>query len=466
MHHFSRLSAAMTALCLTACVQAPLADPSGAQATVQDERPNIVVLFVDDLAWMDVGFRSDFIETPNIDRLRSEGISFERAYANAPVCSPSRVGMITGHHPARHDFFRHVGAGDKKAFDSKGHTDREFMLLDEDPAQMPSRTWLPLEVVTIPERLKEVGYNTAFVGKWHIGHDSYHPVDQGFDEQHGVTNAGQPNSYYPNYFRKYDTYSDAPTDQFLTQRLTEDAVSVIDRMAAKEAPFFLSMWWYGVHKPIVGRKDLTAKYEARGIERQQAEYASMVEAVDESVGAIDAALIAAGIRDNTIVVFASDQGGFFARAPLKGRKSDGLALYEGGARVPLFIRWPEKFHPGSSSTGPVSLLDVAPTILQPAGADLSDLDGHNLLAYADGNGTAPTPPVIMYRHYEDLYAAVVDGDWKLLVSLKGDHELYNVVTDISEANNVASAHPERVERHLAMLRAWQSKYSIRKIPAR
>lgn len=435
----------------------------------QTQSPNLVVLFVDDLAWLDVGHRSEFIETPNIDALRNQSMSFERAYASAPVCSPSRVGLITGQYPARHDFVRHIGAGGLDAdgnvnFDKKLHySDDPFSYLPEDPANMPSRNWLPLEAVTVAERLKPVGYHTAFVGKWHIGHEPYYPIHQGFDEQYGVTNFGSPKAgYYPPYWKvKTGNYEDAGPDDYLTGQLTDDAISIIQASQDRDQPLFLSLWYYNVHKPIGGRRDLTEKYLARGIDQEQAEYASMVEAVDESVGRIVEALEVAEMTENTILVFTSDQGGFFERAPLTGKKNDGLALFEGGAKVPLYIRWPGHFPEGSSAHVPVSLLDVAPTLLEPAGAELSDLDGVNLMAWAS-NPEAQRKPVIMYRHYEDRYAAIVDGDWKLIASVRGQHELYNVVTDISEVNNVASDYPERVADMLAVLEAWKETHSIRR----
>ncbi|MFC7293066.1 sulfatase [Hirschia litorea] len=467
MSAWSLAGAVMTCCVLASGGCAPTSTDSSItemKRAAQEKQPNIVVLFADDLAWMDLGHYSDFIETPNLDKLRLESTSFERAYAAAPVCSPSRVGMITGQHPARHEFFRHVGAGDKSQFDKNGRTIDAYHMLDTDPAHMPSRNWLPLEAVTVAERLKDVGYNTSFVGKWHIGHEPYYPIKQGFDEQFGVTNDGHPGKgYYPPYFRHNPakTYGDAPKDKFLTDRITDDAVQVLERLSAKEEPFFLNLWYYGVHKPIDGRKDLIEKYKQRGISQEQAEYASMVEALDESVGRISAKLDALGLRDDTILVFTSDQGGFFDRAPLKGRKTDGLALFEGGARVPMFVRWPQHYPAGKEIKTPVTTLDVAPTILAPAHANLDDLDGVKLAAHLGEDLDRPQP-VIMYRHYEDLYAAVVVGDMKLLASVSGKHQLYNVVTDISEAHDLAREQPETVADMLAILEAWKDKNHIKR----
>ena len=424
-------------------------------------RPNIVVLFVDDLGWLDIGYRSLDIDTPNIDRFAREGVSFERAYADAPVCSPSRVGLITGQHPARHEFFRHVGAGGKDQFDAFGRTDDPYSNWPDDPAHMPSRNWLPLDATTVAERLKVVGYHTAFVGKWHIGHEPVHPIEQGFDEQHGVTNFGHPKSYYPPYFNKSPVYADASPDTYLTDRVTADAVGVIERSAENDKPLFLSLWWYNVHRPPVGRRDLVEKYSELGLEGDELQYAAQVEALDQAFATVIDALNRTKMRDNTIVVLASDQGGYYPREPLKGKKSGGLALYEGGARVPLYVRGIAGFEANTAITVPVSLLDVAPTILGAAGADLEDLDGRDLASVVKGDDT-DNRPIIMYRHYEDLYAGVIVGNWKLLASVSGAHELYNLSDDPSERTDLAVNLPEKVAELLAVLENWKVEKGIKR----
>ena len=452
----ANLALALITLSFASCAPAPRNEPM----TIQNQKPNIVLMFVDDLAWMDIKNRSGFIETPNIDRLSKQGISFERAYSPAPVCSPSRVGLITGQHPAKFDFFRHVGAGKKSDFDKFGNAKTEYSYWPSDPAKMPSKNWLPLEAVTLAERLKEVDYATHFVGKWHSGHSPYHPIKQGFDTQHGVTNNGHPKSYYPPYFKNSDTYKDAPKDKYLTDRVTDDAVKVITEQAESDSPFFLSLWWYGVHRPTVGQKENIGKYLAKGVSREQAEYATQVEAIDNSVARVEAALEAAGKTDNTIVIFTSDQGGYYSRPPLTGRKGGGLALYEGGARVPLVVKWPREIAQEQSSDTVVSLLDIAPTLMTAAGADKSGLDGVNLVK-KDKTPITEREPVILYRHYEDEYAAVIDGPWKLIARVSGRHALYNTITDVSEVNDVASAQPARVEKMITFLENWKRDENIR-----
>lgn len=426
-------------------------------------QPNIVIMFVDDLGWMEVEGRSSGFETPNIDRLSTQGISFERAYSAAPVCSPSRVGLITGQHPAKFDFFRHVGSGNKADFDKHGNALTEYSYWPADPAKMPSKNWLPLEATTLAERLKPAGYRTHFVGKWHIGHDPFHPITQGFDTQHGVTNSGHPNSYYPPYFKNSDTYKNTPADKFLTDRVTDDAIEIIATAGAQKQPFFLNLWWYGVHRPTEGKKEYIDKYLAKGMSQVQAEYATQVEAIDNSVGRIEKALSIAGLSDNTVIVFASDQGSFFERPPLTGRKGGGLALFEGGARVPLIMKWPAKIEPHQTSGITVSLLDVAPTLMNIAGADMTDLDGVNLLTPTQTPVTTRAP-IILYRHYENEYAAVINGPWKLIAKVSGDHSLYHTENDVPEKRDVAKDNPERVKTMIQLLETWKESNNIRPIP--
>ncbi len=187
----------------------------------------------------------------------------------------------------------------------------------------------------------------------------------------------------------------------------------------------------------------------------------MVEAIDQSFSRIEQALDKAGMLENTIVVFTSDQGGYFDHPPIKGKKTGGLALYEGGARVPLFIRWPGQFPQGVAIDRPVSLLDIAPTILIPAGADTSDLDGEDLATMVQ-NPNRAVRPIVMYRHYEDLYAAVVVDNWKLLVSVSGNHELYDLDDDISESQNLAAENPEKLAELLTVLETWKVEKDIKR----
>ncbi len=427
-------------------------------------KPNIILLFVDDLGWADVGYQGKRYDTPHIDRLATESKRFSRAYIASPTCSPSRASVVTGQHPARLRIVRHIPANVKFGFDKYGRTNEHWHVLPTDPAQFPSRNWLPLEKTTIAEALLPLGYHTAFFGKWHLGSEPFHPVHQGFDEQHGVSNFGHPRNYYPPYFIEgANPYAGAPEDRYLTDRLADDAVEFL-RGYDRTGPFFMATFFYNVHSPHQGRRDLVAKYEKRGFTGREAQYGAMVEAMDSAVGRILEALDKSGRADKTIVVFFSDQGGYFTNAPLRGGKTGGLALFEGGARVPLLVRWPGAVKAGSECGIPVLSTDLFPTFVEIAGGEPSDyqpLDGLSLLPLLRETGSLPRDTLYLYRHYEDLYAAVLQGDWKLIASWKGNHQLYNLAADPWEQTDLASREPARVKELAAKLDAWREQVGVK-----
>ncbi len=450
---FRNLLAALCALALPGCSK-PADEP-----TPPVKQPNIVLLFVDDLGWTGVGYQDGQWDTPHIDRLRTQSMRFSRAYAASPTCSPSRASVITGRHPARLRLVRHIPGRNRSGFDELGRTKEEFHTIPGDPLQFPSRNWLPLEETTIAEALGPLGYRTGFVGKWHLGSEDYHPIHQGFDEQHGVTNFGNPRNYNPPYWPQGNPYPDA--ERYLTDRLTDDAVSFLEDQSS-EKPFFLSLFYYSVHTPHDGRADLVEKYEARGVTGRMAHFAAMHEAMDESVGRILATLDERGFADDTMVVFFSDQGGYFSNAPLRGGKTGGMALYEGGARVPLLVRWPNRVKPGSESAEPMVSTDLFPTFVEAAGGDPADfqpLDGRSLLPALEG-GKLDRESIVLYRHYEDLYAAVLAGRWKLIASVAGAHQLYDLETDPAEDTDLAARKPEKLADMLEILRKFQDDTAV------
>ncbi|MEM6691606.1 MAG: sulfatase-like hydrolase/transferase, partial [Planctomycetota bacterium] len=223
-----------------------------ADANAVTKKPNIVLLFVDDLGWADLGYRNEMFETPNIDKLASESLDFTQAYVASPTCSPSRATLLTGLHPARLRMVRHIPTSPKHPdFDSFGRTKVEFNLLASDPAQFPCRNWLPLEHQTYAEALKDLGYYNLFVGKWHLGHEPFHPIHQGFDRQIGTTNWGHPKSYKSPFFKNSNVFEQEP-DGYLTDQLTDETVEFINGYQADD-PFMISFWYYNVHNPLVGR---------------------------------------------------------------------------------------------------------------------------------------------------------------------------------------------------------------------
>lgn len=423
-------------------------------------KPNIVLFFVDDLGWADLGFRSPVFETPNIDALAKSGISFEQAYIASPTCSPSRATLITGKHPARLKMVRHIPGGKKNGFDRQGNTKQEFHYLERDPAQFPSRNWLPLEHVSYAEALSNEGYYNLFVGKWHLGHEKFHPIHQGFNQQIGTSNAGHPKSYYPPYFGYKGNYTDE-NGTYLTDKLTNEAVNFISKYD-KENPFMLTFSYYSVHTPHQGRKDLLEYFEQKGLEGKFANYAAMVKATDESVGRVLKAITAKGIEEETIIIFLSDQGGYFENAPFRGAKM-AETLFEGGARVPFFIKWPGVTTPNSTNNSVVQSTDLFPTLVEIAGGNVADykyIDGVSLLSTVKENSSLKRDPVYGYRAYEDLYVSVRDGDWKLLAYRSGKKELYNIAEDIKEENEISKQNPKKVNELVERLMNWEQKMEV------
>lgn len=437
---------------------------AGANIAWSQEKPNIVLFFVDDLGWNNLGYRNpDLFETPNIDQLAKDGVDFQQCYIASPTCSPSRSTLVTGKHPARLKMVRHIPGGPKHPdFDDDGRTDVEFNLWPTDPAQFPCRNWLPLEHVTYAEALKELGYYNLFVGKWHLGHEPYHPIQQGFDRQIGTSNYGHPKGYYPPYAPHGAVFADEK-DRYLTDKLTDETVNFI-KDYDRDRPFMISLWYYNVHTPNVGRKDLVPRFEGKeGLEGKRAQYAGQVMAVDESIGRVRAALKTKGIDKNTVIFFTSDQGSFFEWAPYRGGKRVDT-LCEGGARVPFIVSWPGVTGRGVTNDSIIQTTDVFPTLVELAGgdpADYADLDGVSLLPTIRDNSVLKRgKPIYGYRAYEDLYVSVREGDWKLLGYRSGKLCLYNVEEDRYEQHDLAAKHREKVRQLVKKLKAWEKEMGV------
>lgn len=431
---------------------------------IADERPNIILFFVDDLGWNNLGYRNpDLFQTPNIDRLASEGVDFRQCYVASPTCSPSRATLLTGKHPARLRMVRHIPTGPKHPdFDEFGRTNVEFNLWETDPAQFPCRNWLPLEETTYAEALKEAGYFNLFVGKWHLGHEPFHPIHQGFDQQIGSSNYGHPKSYYPPYAAHGSVFPEAK-DEYLTDKLTDEAVEFVENYE-RDQPFMLSFWYYNVHSPNIGRKDFKKQITGTpGLEGKRIDFAAQVAAVDESIGRLLSAIEKKGIVENTLVIFTSDQGSLFEWAPYRGCKRTDT-LCEGGARVPLILRWPEIVRPSSSNDSIVQTTDLFATLVDIAGGKPSsypNLDGVSLLkALKSGANLDRSAPIFGYRAYEDQYVSVREGDWKLLGYRSGKVELYNVVDDRIEQHDLAEREPAKVRTLLKKLKSWEKEIGV------
>ncbi len=432
--------------------------------------PNFVILLVDDLGWADTSvYGSDLHKTPNIDRLASQSVRFTDAYAASPVCTPTRASIMTGKYPARLDMTVWSEAS------ADPPRDRKLI-----PPIV--RGDLPHAEVTIAEVLHEAGYFTAHIGKWHLGTAPFYPETQGFDLNIGGTLWGAPQSFFwpyrgNRYFGHEPRYvpglEGGKPGEYLTDRLTQEAIEVLDRVG--DRPFFLNVCYHTVHTPIEAKDEAIKRYSRKtgpDLYHKNAAYAAMVSSLDESVGRILAGLEERRLAENTVVIFASDNGGFVNRwqgeqvtnnHPLRSGKG---SLYEGGIRVPLLVRWPGVTHPGSVCHEPVCSTDFYPTIL-----DIADLEGdtaHN--AAVDGLSLVPLfrdssvrlNRDILYFHYPHYYAttspvsALRARDWKLLHYYEDDHlELYNLAEDPGESRNLVSRYPDRVLRLRRALDNWR-----------
>jgi arylsulfatase A-like enzyme len=426
--------------------------------------PNVVFILIDDMGWADGGcFGSKYYQTPNLDRLAAAGMRFTQAYAACAVCSPTRAAILTGKTPARlhiTDWIAGEGTPAKSRF------------------RIPDwQQQLPLEETTLAEAFKKLGYTTAHVGKWHLGGPDYFPQHQGFDTNIAGGNIGHPASYFWPYGQTGATHrvpglaerGGKPGD-YLTDQLTDEALAFME--SNRDRPFYLQLWHYTVHSPLMGRTELVEKYSqipgANG--QSNAVYAAMIQSMDESVGRILAKLEELRLADRTIVVFTSDNGGavHFGNPPatsnLPLRSGKGYA-YEGGLRVPLLVRAPGTTRPGTVCEAPVISQDFFPTLLELAGAKRAAastaVDGRSFVPLLRGERSRPHQELFWhYPHYWNggkvsPYSVARVGDWKLIRFYETDREeLYDLKADPAEERDLAATEPSQHKKLSRRLDAW------------
>jgi arylsulfatase A len=433
------------------CASGVLALASHAAAAT---KPNFVLILADDLGWTDLAcYGSKLYETPNIDQLARDGVKFTQNYSACTVCSPTRAALLTGKYPAR------------------------LHITDWIPGQMPDNPklivpdwikYLPLEETTMANVFHNAGYATAALGKWHLGGEEYYPNKHGFD--FFLAGTDKPNTEH--YFSPYQipTLPDGPEGEYVTDRLTNEAIGFIDKN--KDKPFFLYLPHFAVHLPLQAKQKLIEKYQVKikpGDAQGNAIYAAMIDSLDQSVGRIRSELKKLGIDDHTIVVFASDNGGRIpttSNLPLRVGKG---SCYEGGTRVPLIVDWPGVTKPGSICDTPVISMDLFPTFMQIAGIPdgaKTALDGVSLVPILKEAGDLKRDELFWhyphYQHYQKggaiPYSAIHKGDFKLIEFLADKHaELYNLKDDIGEQHDLAIQMPEKVDELRKRLHAWREE---------
>jgi arylsulfatase A len=429
-----------------------MASPSAAADA--PKKPNIVLVLADDLGYTDLAcYGSKLYETPYIDQLARDGMKFTQNYSACTVCSPTRAALLTGKYPAR----LHI-------------TDWIPGLEPENP-KMHVPDWtkhLPNEEMTIARALKDDGYATASIGKWHLGGKEYYPEKHGFDINIAGSDKPDPRSYFAPY--KMSTIKQGPDGEYITDRLTDEAIKFID--ANRDRPFFLYLPHFAVHLPLQAKQAMIKKYEAKikyGMKQNNAIYAAMVESLDESVGRIRAELKRLKIDDHTIVILASDNGGRIpttSNLPLRDGKA---SCHEGGTRVPLIIDWPGVTKPGSVCDTPVITMDLFPTLLTAVGATAhvkDGLDGVDIAPLLRQSGKIDRDELFWhYPHYQHYqlggtipYSAIHKGDLKY-IEYHDDTpaELYDLHNDLGEQHNLADARPNKVKELRDRLHAWRKE---------
>lgn len=445
------------------------------------EKPNVVVFLVDDLGYMDIGANNpdSFYETPNVDALAKAGMLFTDGYAANPVCSPTRYSLMTGRYPTR------VGATNffpkSKGSKLRSGTFNPAPLTDE----------MPLDEITLADALREQGYATFFAGKWHLGHgEEFFPLNRGFDVNIGGNQNGGPYSG-KKYFAPFNNpqiEEESPAGEHMPARLARETVSFINEH--KDQPFFAYFSFYSVHTPLMGRPDLVEKYKEkakritgkefdqvpsasgksnkRRIQQKHAVYAAMVEAMDEAVGEVVQGLKDAGVWENTIIVFTSDNGGLStseglptSNLPFNGGKG---WVFEGGIREPWIIRYPGVTAAGSVSKEQICSIDLFPTLVAAAGYEPKhEIDGLDLRPVLEGGAIARDALYWHYPHYSNQGGvpggAIRIGDYKLVENYEdGSVALYNLADDIGETKDLATSQPERVSAMRAQLHKWYQQY--------
>jgi arylsulfatase A-like enzyme len=409
---------------------------------VSASQPNIIIFLADDLGYADVGFNGcEDIPTPHIDSIAAKGVKFTDGYANHPVCSPSRAGLLSGRYQHSFGFENNSGPEEYSA----------------------PNFGIPRDVPILAERLKDVGYKTAWVGKWHVGfNEGLRPHERGFDYTYGF-HAGA-RTFYPNgphqnhqMFRNGEPF-DGETE-YLTDAFAREAIAFIDQSGPTDSPFFLFFSFNAVHLPL----EATKQYERRFPDikdKNRKTYAGMLAALDDAIGGVMGKVRQLQQEEDTLVFFYSDNGGPTPQTtsrndPLRGYKGQ---MFEGGIRVPFAIQWPERIPAGETYEHPIMGFDVTATALAAAGITLSaddTLDGKDLLPYLEGS-VEGVPHSQLFWRAGNQHAARV-GNWKLVKPRGQSEMLFDLSQDIGETKDLSKSHPEKLKEVRGIYNAWSSQ---------
>ncbi|WP_340114618.1 sulfatase-like hydrolase/transferase [Maribellus mangrovi] len=415
--------------------------------------PNLIVILVDDMGYADVGFNGcTDIPTPHIDKLAEGGVRFTNGYVSYCVCGPSRAGLLTGRYQDRFGFSRNP-------------------LFAPNDLEMG----LPLSEETLADALGKAGYKSLAIGKWHMGaHESLHPLKRGFDDFYGFLSGGhryfpeeltlndpfEAKSQYDGYkTRLLRNYERVDETEYLTDAFSREAVSYIEEN--KDNPFFIYLAYNAPHAPLQATEKYLSRFDNIS-EKKRKTYAAMVSAVDDGVGLILNKLAELHLDENTLVVFLSDNGGpenhnASDNGVLRGQKGD---LFEGGIRVPFAMKWPGTIPAGEVYDNPVISLDIFATIIAQTGKEISlknEIDGTNLIPYLNGQNKSLPHDKLFWRKFDAQDYAIRRGDDKLLIKGGETNMLFDLGTDISEAQNVSQSNTDRVDELTKEFRKWSEE---------
>lgn len=475
MKHKTILFSAIFCLTIVTCN----AQKTAKKSTITIKKPNILFVLIDDLGWRDIaGTGSNFYETPNIDKLIAQGMSFTQAYSSYPRCVPSRYSIMTGIHPAR--------------ISSKGND--ESLRINQ-----PN--------ISIGQAVQNSGYNTFYLGKWHLGGGDEIPSKRGFNQSIAAGEAGAVASHFAPYNKdktgKEPNYppipdlDEAQEGECLEDRLSNETINFIKQNANKSRPFFGILAHYGVHTPIQGKKEYVDYFKEKlmknpqigpDFEKESAgetklkqdnyTYAAMIKSVDDGIGNILKTLDELGIAENTIIILTSDHGGLSSRGnnrilattnrPLRAGKGH---LYEGGIRVPMVVKWTGVVKAGSKSSAPLFGCDHFPTIVELAEGMLprdQQTDGQSYVSILKGGKFEPNRPLYWHNwaprpvQTADIYSSAIRvGDYKLVdLFAENKQELYNLKKDEGESKNIAYENLKLTKKLYTQLRAWRNSQGI------